>query len=209
MTEPKLVVMGNGKLGPHIAHTDLPAGPSCPGASSWCELHCYVKHGRFMMPTIQSKYATSFDMLQNDPDAYEAQLVDEVSRLKVGSVFRWHTSGDVSSLEHFRLIVRVCETRPDVTFYLYTRSHTQPWGRTMLAEGRKVPNLHLAASTDSSMTRAPKGWREARVFDDASAARAAGFGAVCPEQTGARPNCETCGLCWRAKPDARLAFVAH
>lgn len=205
-----LVTKGNSKLGPGVYVTSLTAGASCPGASSWCEALCYAKKGFFLMPTHQDKYAQQLMLLREDPGAYEAQLTWEVAKLRPGSVFRYHVSGDIDSVEHVGIIRRVTESRPDVVFYLYTRSYRVAVIRRAIEKQLfQLPNLHVWGSTDPTMPPVPKGWREARVFDTADEARTGGFGTVCPEQTGRKASCSECGLCWRAKPTAQLAFITH
>lgn len=205
-----LLNRGNTKLGKDVWHTNLPAGVSCPGASNWCELHCYAKKGFYRMPTTTVKYADNLALLREDPGAYEAQLGFELAKLKPGSVVRVHTSGDLESVEHIGIWARVAAGNEHITFYLYTRSHAVPKLRAAIERDLfPVANMHVWASTDESMSRAPSGWREARVFDTAEEAREGTFGVVCPEQTGKRASCTDCGLCWNAKPNAKLAFVSH
>jgi hypothetical protein len=121
-------------------------------------------------------------------------------------VFRFHTSGDIDSVEHVDIMRDAILSRPDVRFYLYTRSWMIPNLREAI-EARLFPleNLHVWASTDRTMPAAPKGWRVATVVSD----HADASGPVCPEQTGKRTSCSDCGLCWNARPGARLTFLEH
>jgi hypothetical protein len=160
------------------------------------------------MPSIVGKYASNLERLRSDPSGYETDLAAEIDALRIGTVFRWHTSGDIDSPAHLGIIRRMAERRPDVTFYLYTRSWATAWGDAIRQAGEDVPNLYVWASADDSMTDPPDGWRVARIFEDEATARSARY-PVCPEQTGRRESCADCGLCWNAKPDARLAFLAH
>lgn len=205
-----LVTKGNSKLGKGVYITSLTAGDSCGGASDWCREYCYAKRGFFTMPTHLSKYAEQLSLLREDPGAYEAQLRLEVAKLPAGSVFRFHVSGDIDSVEHVGIIRRVVESRPEVEFYLYTRSYrVTAIRRAVEKQLFQLPNLHVWGSTDPTMPPAPKGWREARVFDTQEQARDGGFAVICPEQTGRKASCTDCGLCWHAKPTAQLAFITH
>lgn len=212
-TPKRLVAKGNAKLGPNIWHTNLTAGDSCPGASAYCggvgvdgKGVCYAKRGFYVMQ--REKYGTILDYLRESPDAYEAQLIAEVSKLKVGATFRFHTSGDITSARHVRIIRAVVESRPDISFYLYTRSWNTSIRSDIERELFPLRNLTVWASTDATMPAAPEGWREATILPDEDSARAARM-PVCPEQTGKRASCSDCGLCWNAKPSARLAFIEH
>lgn len=202
----KLVAKGNKKLGPNVWHTNLPAGDSCPGASEYCGDVCYAKRGFYVLQ--RERYGTNLDYLRDHPAEYGLQLLAEVAKLKPGSTFRFHTAGDIDSETHVGIIRDICESRPDVDFYLYTRSWNTALRGIIERELFPLPNLTVWASSDPSMPAIPEGWREARIYPDEIAARAARM-PVCPEQTGKRTSCSDCGLCWNAKPAARLAFIEH
>ena len=203
----RLVAKGNKKLGKGIWHTNLPAGDACPGASSYCSDVCYAKKGFYVLQ--RARYGTNLDYLRNEPEAYGLQLLADVAALKPGSVFRFHTAGDIDSVEHVGIIRDVCLSRPDIAFYLYTRSHAVLDIREAIeTELFPLANLTVWASSDPSMGPVPDGWREARIYPDEATARA-DRKPVCPEQTGKRPDCTSCGLCWNAKPNAKLAFIEH
>jgi len=208
----KLVTKGNSKLGPRVYHTNTRVGldGSCPGASEWCRDNCYATKGFYTFPSNVAKYSAQWDMLRDDPEAYSAQLISEVSKLPLGSIFRFHTGGDIANVGHVSIIRDVCDSRPDVSFYLYTRSWRLDAIRVAVENDLfPITNLTVWASTDPSLPKAPNGWREARVFDSFDDASARGFRVHCPEQTGKQPDCQSCGLCWKAKPTAALAFAAH
>lgn len=211
----KLVAKGNKKLGTGIFHTNLPAGDSCPGASAYCggvgedgEGVCYAKRGFYVMQ--RERYGTNLDYLREDPAAYGLQLMADVAILRPGSVFRFHTAGDIDSVRHVGIIRAVCESRPDIEFYLYTRSWNAGAALREAIERELFPlaNLTVWASSDPTMPPTPDGWREARIYPDEATARE-DRKPVCPEQTGKRASCTDCGLCWNAKPTAVLAFIEH
>lgn len=208
-----LVTQGNRKLGKGVWHTNLPAGPSgsCGDTvSEWCAVHCYAQKGHYMFPSVQSKYQASFELLRDDPGMFEAMLNLELAKLPAGAVFRFHTSGDIYNEEHILIIRRIVLSNPTLVFYLYTRRWMDTKMRVAIErELFGLPNLHVWGSTDPTMPAVPEGWREARVFDDAEQAQLGGFRVVCPEQTGRKASCSDCGLCWNAKPETRLAFLAH
>lgn len=207
-----LVSKGNRKLGPNVFHTNTKVGPegSCPGASSWCESRCYAAKGHYTFPSVVGKYADNFAMLRDEPLLYEEELLLDLAELPIGSIFRFHTGGDIYDVGHVGIIRRAAESRPDVQFYLYTRSYRIEAIRKAIEEQLfELPNLTVWGSTDPSMPKVPVGWREARVFDTFPEATEGGFNVHCPEQTGRRPDCQSCGLCWNAKPEATLAFAAH
>ena len=208
-----LVSKGNKKLGPSVYHTNTKVGPegSCGDTvSSWCAAHCYAMKGHYTFPSVRTKYDDNFEMLKTEPSLYEAELTADVAELPLGSIFRWHTGGDIYDVGHVGIIRRVCESRPDIQFFVYTRRWQDESMRRAIEEQLfELHNLTVWGSTDPSLPSVPEGWREARVFDSFSEATKGGFGVHCPEQTGRRPDCESCGLCWKATPQAKLAFATH
>lgn len=208
-----LVTKGNKKLGPNVFHTNSKVGPegSCGDTTSpWCETHCYAMKGHYTFPSVRTKYDDNFELLRDNPDSYESELLLDVESLPIGSVFRFHTGGDIFDVRHVGIIRRVCESRPDIEFYLYTRRwQSQLMREAIESQLFELHNLMVWGSTDPSMPSVPDGWREARVFDSFEAATEGGFGVHCPEQTGRRPDCQSCRLCWTAKPSAKLAFATH
>jgi hypothetical protein len=97
---------------------------------------------------------------------------------------------------------------PHLTFYAYTRSWTVPGIRQALDCYRTLPNVTVWASTDDTMPAAPADWPSTRIVPDWESAPGV---AHCPEQTGKRDSCASCGLCWspNLRPNARLAFKLH
>lgn len=153
------------------------------------------------MEAAASKYASNMAM---DPDEILRRLYGEIRALPAGAVIRIHTSGDFHSRQYVAMWYVLARYNPGVSFFAYTRSWRVPDLVTALDLLRGLPNVTLWASTDETTGQAPDGWPEATI----------GFRygyASCPEQTGRRPSCSACGLCWnpRLQPQARLAFRAH
>lgn len=196
-----LLTRGNTKLGSRIWHFNLPAGESCPGASTWCARHCYAKHGNYRFANIRQRYAANMAMPIGE---LRRQLDAELSTLPSRAVVRIHTSGDFHSYGYIAMWCLLAKAHPIIPFYAYTRSWRVPELVTALDEFRALPNVTLWASTDDTTGPAPDGWPEATI----------GFRpgyASCPEQTGRRLDCSDCGLCWHhhLRADARLAFRSH
>ena len=214
-----LLVRGNTKLGPDVWHVDLPAGPperggSCPVTSDVCRSLCYAQKGMYLFQL--DLYAQRLALWRDDPVAFEEKLAAEVGRLPAGAYFRWHTSGDIVDAAYARMVARIAKARPDIHHWAYTRTWDSPDPelREAVESLRHLPNLRLWFSTDATMrSPAEAGWEsvlEARIFDNELDARFAGY-AVCPEQVGRQPDCQTCGLCPGIKSGRgfRLAFLLH
>lgn len=204
-----IIMPGNTKLGDGVFATSLRAGATCPGASSWCEVACYAKKGRYRFASVIKGLDARTFTAQTDLPAYEAQLREELARLPDGSTIRGHASGDFFSRDYVMMWSRVARDFPKLNFYFYTRSWNVPGLRGLLEGFNRLPNVNVWASTDETMPAAPKRWNEARLFHTADEAKSEGF-TVCPEQTGKRASCSDCGLCWRVKGTTfKLAFIEH
>ena len=205
MSSENLVTRGNAKLGPDVYLTNLPAVSGCDWRTFLCSLGCYANRGRSR--PLQSRYGRNLEILQTDPRGYERTLVREISELRP-RVFRFHVSGELQSVRHARMVLRIVRRFPETRFFLYTRS----WKDSrILEELRRVdsePNAFVWFSTDASETVPLPSGRIARIFADEESLRSAGY-AYCPEQSGRRESCSDCQLCWTAKPNAKLGFVVH
>jgi len=203
-----LLTRGNAKLGPTIYHFDLPAGPqaSCPGASAYCASICYARHGHYLFGSVQAKYAANLAAMR--AGTLEPQLAAELDNLAAGTVIRLHTSGDFPTVAYVRVWARLAVSHPSLTFYGYTRSWNVRRLLPALEVLRQLPNVTLWASTDPTMPAPPANWPTTQIVP--TFADAPGI-AHCPEQTGKRKNCASCGLCWNAnlRPTSKLAFKLH
>lgn len=219
MSDYKLITKGNSKLGKGPFHVNTTSGLSCPGATAWCiggtgdngveyKGACYTKKfGRY--PNVVAKYAANLDLWDTDPATFEALLRMDLTKIRAGSVFRWHVSGDIPDANYAKMIARIATDYPHIRFWLYTRSYRVPALLPLIVDlETNYDNLKVWRSTDESVAMQPN-HRDARAFDTAAEAKAAGF-VVCPEQTGRKADCESCGLCFDiTKPVFRLAFVKH
>jgi hypothetical protein len=104
---------------PHIA--------TCPGSTERCRASCYVHGLKKAAPEVYRKY-------ELNELALHASLMTEGRAQSAANVlaawitehapggFRWHVSGDVTSIRHAAWIVEVCRRAPDVNFWIYTRT---------------------------------------------------------------------------------------
>lgn len=196
-----LLTRGNAKLGSRVWHFNLPAGASCPGASTWCAKHCYAKHGNYRFRNVTNRYTANMAI---PIDELGAQLDTELDALPARAVIRIHTSGDFHGVAYIDMWAALASSYPLTPFYAYTRSWRVAELVPALDRFRALDNVTLWASTDATTGDAPDGWPTAGI------GFRAGY-ASCPEQTGRRLDCSDCGLCWHRKlrTSARLAFKTH
>lgn len=184
---------------------------TCPGSTEECESICYAKRV-VDTPAVWDVWErnTRHEQLPwtDDPLPDDAKIV------------RIHVSGDFDTKLYIEEWIVLAKARPEVLFFGYTRS----WRVAMLLPGlerfRALPNVQLFASMDKSMVELPpEGWRRAWLEDDLRAISGGGPGAeeglefflgegvqnfkavdgepvyVCPEETGRKPNCQSCNYC--------------
>jgi hypothetical protein len=207
-----------------IANTfGLPAGKqySCPGATSVCERVCYA--GK-----LEKQYKAVRDVLLHNWDLLREADVNEMTRLLTEMVddfradsekrqapkdFRIHWDGDFFSDDYAMAWKLVMESRPDVRFWVYTR--TASAARIL----RDTENLSLYFSADDDNLELAKelrreGIRLAYLADTFQQGQAmmkettGRPGAKCPENTKQIPlispkgsACGVCQLCPKGKAD--------
>lgn len=213
---------GNRKIGAGVYTYSRPAGReggTCPGSTDECEAICYAK--RITGPVR--------DIYERNVGAIVPPIPADAKLLRI------HVSGDFDSIEYIDNWFVALLYRPEVTAWAYTRSwrvpHLLPW----LENLRKLRNMQLFASLDPSCSdMPPTGWRRAwihRDFDQAIASgrpqeeRLMGFDLlggnhnqvcitdgvpsyVCPEETGRKPDCESCRYCFHGKHND-VTFLEH
>jgi hypothetical protein len=141
------------------------------------------------------------------------------------TLIRIHVSGDFSSPNYINQWTALVRRNPGVLFWAYTRSWRVAHLLPDLEELRALPNMQLFASMDKSILELPpKGWRRAWLEDDArcgvtpEAVEGNGWcisedeynspALVCPEETGRKPDCQTCGYCLRGQR-GDVTFLLH
>ena len=163
---------------------NLPAVVTCPGASQWCLSHCYNGDDR---PTT---YPVSLWQANwHDYEQRRGQLKMHISAQLLAAAppaaVRLHSSGDFFSEDYIQFWTDICSHFCQVAFWAYTRSWVQPHLRPHLEELRRLGNVQLFASHDSSMPEPPTDWRVSHISTDRDAVLTR---LVCPEQTNQTPN---------------------
>lgn len=199
---------GNTKLGSGIAtYSTLPGKllGTCPGSSDECEAVCYAKRA------VQNPWVGT---LWKDNQARGDDIPPPPLWAKT---IRFHVSGDFHTVGYIRAWIKLAADRPDVTFFGYTRSWRVDYLLPDLETFRALPNVHLFASVDASMSdEPPAGWRIAWLEGDLRVELHPGGAAgkahrinrirpsrvlVCPEERGIKANCQECGYCFRKGAD--------
>ena len=120
-----------------------------PGST--CE-KCYAMKGFYGMGVVRNamdrRYAAVMAALDN-PEAYVSAFTTVLQDYaeRGGVFFRWHDSGDLQSIDHFELLVRIAAQNPNIMFWLPTREyqHVKLW--CDLFPGQIPPNMTVRLSS--------------------------------------------------------------
>lgn len=127
------VTAGNGTLeAPKPNALSLPAAAvsgrgHCPGSTETCRSSCYVGPlagaQRELYDHYEHNALTLAEILDDEQlsDDWCMRLAHWISQ-NASEGFRWHVSGDVTSLKHAQWIADVCRESPNVRHWIYTRS---------------------------------------------------------------------------------------
>lgn len=211
----RLLSIGNGKLGEQIAHWDLPAVDSCPGASEACLRHCYARKSRFLFTNVIDRL--TWCLRQSRRSDFADLMVKEIRQRGILNV-RWHVSGDVYDACYGGKLYQVMERLPRVCFYLYSRSWRIPEIEPVLRRMALLANCVVWYSLDcatGSPAEKPPGVRYCYMQDSPevspdvdlifrvrSMVRSprVGLPMVCPTDTPAGrkagANCGSCAACF-------------
>lgn len=195
---------------------------TCPGSTSDCEAICYAKRV-INTPPVWDVWAhnTGRDDLPDEPLPHGTQIV------------RIHVSGDFDTVAYIEGWIRLVDQYPHIRFFGYTRSWRVSKLRESIERLRDLPNVQLFASVDKSMTDLPNDdWRRAWLESDVRSYKGGGPGFeqgldfwigegqqnfitvddksayVCPEQTGRKPDCQSCNYCIKGT-SGDVIFLVH
>lgn len=183
---------------------------TCPGSSVGCESICYAK--RVVATKLVWDVWTENSKTERLPGD-EDPLPDDAKLVRI------HVSGDFTSNEYIVEWITLAVSRPEVEFFGYTRSWRVKDLLPTLDALRCLPNVQLFASMDTSIKELPpQGWRRAWIEDDDRLRKVrddiwkvwsdGAIAYICPEETGRKPNCQSCNYCIRGT-SGDVVFLLH
>lgn len=130
---------GNAKLSKTIFTFSLPAGFTCPGALKCqsfadrqsgkitdgknVQFRCFAASQESAFPSVRSSRWHNFELLKpirNNSDAMAQLILSSLDPL--AKIVRIHVSGDFFNNAYFLAWIKVAQSRPETTFYAYTKS---------------------------------------------------------------------------------------
>lgn len=184
---------GNLKIGPNVYTYSMLPITTCPGSTEWCRESCYAKR------VVDEEGIVSYiwDLNSRTPDV--PPIPNDCKLLRI------HVSGDFNSVEYIEQWIKRLEERPEVQVWAYTRSWRVPELLPHLEKLRAMSGVNLFASMDESTEEMPPdGWRRAWIDGDKRLESVSEHNQrtidykpsyICPEETGRKKDCESCGYC--------------
>jgi hypothetical protein len=155
---------------------------------------CYAYRGNYNYPHVKAKMAARFNAINHKQWAEAmAYLINNNSE----SYFRWHDSGDLQSLAHFKNIIKVCNLTKDVKHWLPTREHGIIQKAIKL--GVKIPKNLIIRVSATMVDEIPKKiYAKGIYYSMVSKEKKAKGVFDCPSSKQDN-KCQDCRACWDTK----------
>jgi hypothetical protein len=146
------------------------------------------KSNRYAMPNVRDAMRRRLDSL-NNPQWVEAMTILINSKSKKINFFRWHDSGDLQSVDHFKKIIKVCKNTPEVSHWLPTREYKI----IDQVNSSLIPsNLCVRVSAHMINRQAPPRYKNSSMVYNGDQPE---NGTICPASQQGN-SCGECRACW-------------
>ena len=178
---------------------------TCVGCCDNCKHDCYaVKSAIMHHNSCIPAWGENTMLARHDLPRFERELQDFLDNNLVYA-FRWHTAGEIPSVEYLHMMVRIAENNPLTHFYVYTKRYS--WIESL----DTIPsNLHITVSVWHNNYKNPCGFHEF-IYDDGTEDLSNIFHCPAVNKKGHRTNvtCAKCRRCLLAKKGEKTAVYAH
>ena len=169
-------------------------------AGSICAI-CYALKGRYGFPNVQNALERRFKTIKGK--RWVADMVAAINRVEQSGFFRWHDSGDVQSVSHFKKICEIARQTPNIKYWLPTREYGMV--REFIEKGGIIPgNLTVRFSALMVDGPAPETLAK-RCGVQVSGACASAFSCPASRQGNV---CGSCRACWN-KETFNVTYKTH
>lgn len=173
---------------------------------------CYAKRGNYRYKNVNNALRRRHDTVITNPMWLKAMTnaIYIQNIIDGGTYFRWHDSGDITSVRHLRYIVKIAEMLPHINFWLptresvilstYVKKYGNNWPSNLTIRlsanmiGKKVPESILTKLNVNSSSV---------VEDDSYNCEAKANKAIFGKNT-----CGTCRKCW-SKDILDVSYPKH
>jgi len=160
---------------------------------------CYALKGNYRFPAVMGVRQSNLDALPtgNDWQQWITSMVDSINKSNQSGYFRWHDSGDIQNLAHFKAIIKVAEALPMIRFWLPTKESkvvrtikTIPDNLVVRLSSPMIDQKPLTYANTSTVHKdnTPHGWE-----------------CPAPKQEG---KCMLCRACWD-KSVPNVSYIKH
>jgi len=164
---------------------------------------CYADKGFYMMyqNAIKPAQFARLDSLTNP-----AWVDAIVALIGLDPYFRWHDSGDLQGLDHFKKIVEVANKTPKTKHWLPTREYSII--KEFIAGGGTIPKnliVRLSGMYPDQAVKIPASLKGIKGITTSNVHTSKPIGLACkaPSQAG---ECRECRECWTNKP---VSYLMH
>ena len=164
---------------------------------------CYADKGFYMMYQNAIKLA---QFARLDSLTSPAWVDAMVALIGLDAYFRWHDSGDLQGLEHFKKIVEVANRTPKTKHWLPTREYSII--KEFISKGGTIPKnliVRLSGMYPDQAVKIPASLQGIKGITTSNVHTTKPLGLACkaPSQAG---ECRDCRACWTAKP---VSYLMH
>jgi hypothetical protein len=164
---------------------------------------CYADRNFYLMyqNTIKPAQFARLDSLTS-PAWVDAM----VALIGLDAYFRWHDSGDLQGLDHFKKIVEVANQTPKTKHWLPTREYSVI--KEFISAGGTIPKnliVRLSGMYPDQAVKIPASLQGIKGITTSNVHTSKPIGLACkaPSQAG---ECRDCRACWTDKP---VSYLMH
>ena len=173
--------------------------------------NCYARKGRYVYSDVKRCLDRRLDKIKNEPywmDAMVYILNHKKIKNKPLTIFRWHDSGDLQSMEHFRKIIEIAKMTPQITHWLPTKEVKLM--KAFIKTGEKLPknlNLRVSAFMINGKPVKLKGMTTSVVITKDRVGKTPGFDCPVYADSDHGSKCGSCDMCYKSK--RRINYIEH
>jgi ribosomal protein L40E len=174
--------------------------------------NCYARKGRYIFDSCQKCMSKRLDKINNEPywvDAMIYILKNKKIKNKSLDKFRWHDSGDLQSMEHFRKIIEIARMTPDIKHWLPTKEVKLM--KDFVKTGEKLPsnlNVRVSAYMVNGKPVKLKGMTTSVVITKDQMGKCGGFDCPVYSNPNHGKTCGDCDHCY-GKIKRRINYLEH
>jgi len=162
---------------------------------------CYALKLRYTWPSVKNAHAKRLESITNDNWVESMVLLINNYGKKI-PYFRWHDSGDIQSLDHFKKIVAVAMATPGIKHWLPTREAGIL--KAFYKEGHSLPG-NLAVRVSATMIDGKPHSNVGLTSTVHKESKAIGYS--CPANKQGN-SCGSCRGCWNINIE-NVSYAAH